>query len=103
MIERSRCATDGRHRSVKSSESAVEMRGFVVPARDLVYFLFKEHRQLWYSIVNSCRWIPRAGSLKLCYVRRFLTMTDERAIMKIGLKTCAGSSHGHGKSPFMTL
>ena len=31
----------------------------------------------------------------------FLTMTDERAIIKLGLKTGAGSSHG--KSPFTTL
>ena len=30
-------------------------------------------------------------------------MTDGRAIIKLGLKTGAGSSHGHGKSPFMTL
>ena len=31
-------------------------------------------------------------------------MTDERAIIKLGLQTGAGSSHGHGKSPlFMTL
>ena len=29
-------------------------------------------------------------------------MTDERAIIT-RLKTGAGSSHGHGKSPFMTL
>ena len=26
----------------------------------------KEHRQLWNSTVNCYRWIPRAGSLKLC-------------------------------------
>ena len=30
-------------------------------------------------------------------------ITDERAIIKLRLKTNAGSSHGHGKSPFMTL
>ena len=30
-------------------------------------------------------------------------MTDERAIIKLSLKTGAGSSLGHGKSPFMTL
>ena len=30
-------------------------------------------------------------------------MTDGRAIIKLGLKTGGGSSHGHGKSPFMTL
>ena len=30
-------------------------------------------------------------------------MTDERTIIKLGLKTSAGSSHGHGKSPFMTF
>ena len=30
-------------------------------------------------------------------------MTDERAIIKLGLKTNAGSSHGYGKSPFMAL
>ena len=30
-------------------------------------------------------------------------MTDERAIIKVGLKTCAGSSHSHGKSPLMTV
>ena len=30
-------------------------------------------------------------------------MTGERAILKLGLKTGAGSSHGHGKSPVMTL
>ena len=29
-------------------------------------------------------------------------MTDEWAIINLGLKTGAGSSHGHGKSPFMT-
>ena len=33
--------------------------------------------------------------------RSFLIMTDERAIIKLGLKTGAGSSHG--KSPFTTL
>ena len=32
--------------------------------------------------------------MKLCYVRSFLTTTDERAIIKLGLKTGAGSSHG---------
>ena len=30
-------------------------------------------------------------------------MTDEQAIIKLGLKTGAGSPHSHGKSPFMTL
>ena len=30
-------------------------------------------------------------------------MTDERAIIQLGLKIGAGSSHDHGKSPFMTL
>ena len=30
-------------------------------------------------------------------------MTDERAVINLGLKTGAGSSHGHGKSPVMTL
>ena len=30
-------------------------------------------------------------------------MTDERTIIKLGLKTDAGSSHDNGKSPFMTL
>ena len=30
-------------------------------------------------------------------------MRDERAIIKLVLKTGAGNSHGHGKSPFMTL
>ena len=33
-------------------------------------------------------------SLKLCQVRSFLTMTDERAIIQPGLKTGAGTSHG---------
>ena len=41
MIVRSPCATDGRHRSVKSRGSALEMSGVMVPARDLVYFLFQ--------------------------------------------------------------
>ena len=31
---------------------------------------------------------------KLCYVQSFLTLTDEWAIVKLGLKTGAGSSHG---------
>ena len=30
-------------------------------------------------------------------------MTDERAIIKLGITTGAGSWHGDGKSPFMTL
>ena len=30
-------------------------------------------------------------------------MTDERAIIKLGLKTGAGSSPGNLKSPFATL
>ena len=30
-------------------------------------------------------------------------MTDKQAIIKLGLETGVGSSHGHGKSPFMTL
>ena len=30
-------------------------------------------------------------------------MTDERAIIKLGLTTGAGSSNGHGKYPFITL
>ena len=30
-------------------------------------------------------------------------MTDERAIIQLGQKIGAGSSHDHGKSPFMTL
>ena len=63
----------------------------------------KERRQLWNNTVKHYRWVPRAGSLKLCLVWSFLTMTDERAIVKLGLQTGAGSSHGHGKSPFMTL
>ena len=41
LCERTRCATDGRHRSVKSRGSALEMRGVVVPARDFIYFLFQ--------------------------------------------------------------
>ena len=52
-----------RHRSVKSRGSAVEMRGVVVQARVFVYLLFlltKECRQLWNSIVNRYRWVPRA-------------------------------------------
>ena len=32
--------------------------------------------------------------MKLCLVRSFLTLTDERAIIKLGLKTGAGSSQG---------
>ena len=30
-------------------------------------------------------------------------MTDERVVIKLGMKTGACSSHGHGNSPFMTL
>ena len=30
-------------------------------------------------------------------------MTDEQAIIKLGLKTGAGSSHGHGKSVYDSL
>ena len=30
-------------------------------------------------------------------------MTDERAIIKLGLQTGARSSHGYGKSPFMAV
>ena len=41
VIERSHYTTDGRHRSVKSHGSALEMREVVVPARDFVYFLFQ--------------------------------------------------------------
>ena len=28
-------------------------------------------------------------------------MTDKRGIIKLGLQTGAGSSHGNGKTPFM--
>ena len=46
----------------------------------------KERRQLGNSTVNRSRWIPGAGSLMLCYVRRFLTMTDERVITRAVLR-----------------
>ena len=34
---------------------------------------------------------------------KFLTMTDERAIIKLGLKTGAGSSHGKSVQGFGSL
>ena len=94
------------HHLVKSRGPALEMCGVVVKQGLLFIDAFpanKERRQLGNSAVDRYRWIPRAGSLKLCSVRSFLIMTDERAIIKLGLKTGAGSSRGHGKSPFMTL
>ena len=48
------CARNARGRG-----SSKVFRLFAFPAN-------KERRELWYSIVNRYRWIPRAGSLKLC-------------------------------------
>ena len=50
--------------------------------------------QLWDNTLTRYRWIPRAESLELCWVRSFLFMTDELATIKLGLTTGAGSSHG---------
>ena len=53
-----------RHRSVKSSKcvGSWSSKGFHLPA----FPANKERKQLWNSTVNRYRWIPRAGSLKLC-------------------------------------
>ena len=86
----------------ESRGPALEMCGVVVQGLSFIFFPGnKERRHLWNSTVNHYRQIPRAGSLKLCLVWSFLTMTDERAIIELGLRTGPGSSHG--KSPFMTI
>ena len=44
--------------------------------------------------MNALEMDSEGGIVEVVLGTEFLTMTDERAIIKLGLKTGAGSSHG---------